>query len=120
MGQGVVQRVETLPCFDVDELDAAYERYLADNYEGQMVRMGGLYEHKRSKLLLKRKEFQDGEFPVIAIDEGNGNWAGYAKRAVLLLADGRHFGAGLRGTQAEMREILRAPRPAMATVASSR
>ena len=114
--RGYVQRVETLPCFTVEDLDNAYVKYLSENYEGQMVRLGGLYEHKRSKLLLKRKEFQDGEFPVLAVEEGNGNWAGYAKRAVLQLPDGRSFGAGLRGAQAELKALLEAPRPDMATV----
>ena len=116
LGGGVVQRVETIPCFTVADLDKAYERYLADNYEGQMVRMGGLYESKRSKLLLKRKEFQDGEFPVLAVEEGNGNWTGYAKKATLQLPDGRSFGAGLRGAQAELKALLGAPKPDMATV----
>jgi DNA ligase-1 len=103
-------------CASEADLNHAYEYYLAHDYEGQMVRLNGKYEHKRSKLLLKRKEFQDGEFPVLAIEEGNGNWAGYAKKAVLSLPDGRSFGAGLRGTQAEMKALLGAPRPATATV----
>ena len=116
LGQGIVQRVETLPCLEVVDLDNAYVKYLSENYEGQMVRLGGVYEHKRSKLLLKRKEFQDGEFPVLAVEEGNGNWTGYAKKARLLLPDGREFGAGLRGTQAELKALLGAPKPDMATV----
>ena len=116
MGRGMVQRVVTLPCFEVEDLDDAYEKYLSENYEGQMVRLDGKYENKRSKLLLKRKEFQDGEFPVVAVEEGNGNWTGYAKKATLRLADGRTFGAGLRGAQAELKALLGAPKPDMATV----
>ena len=116
LGRGIVQRVETLPCFEEVDLDNAYVKYLSENYEGQMVRHDGLYEGKRSKNLLKRKEFQDDEFPVLEVLEGNGNWAGYAKKAVLKLPDGRSFGAGLRGTQAEMKALLGAPRPDMASV----
>ena len=116
LGQGVVQRVETVPCLDQIDLDDIYERYLSENYEGQMVRLDGKYENKRSKLLLKRKEFQDGEFPVVTVEEGNGNWTGYAKKATLRLADGRTFGAGLRGAQAELKALLGAPKPDMATV----
>ena len=116
VGFGKVQRVETIPCFEAADLDAAYARFLSENYEGQMVRLGGPYEGKRSKLLLKRKEFQDGEFPVVAVEEGNGNWTGYAKKATLRLADGRTFGAGLRGAQAELKALLGAPKPDMATV----
>ena len=115
-GRGMVQRVETIPCSEEVDLNTIYEDYLARNYEGQMVRMGGLYEHKRSKLLLKRKEFLDDEFPVLEVLEGNGNWAGYAKKAVLQLPDGRSFGAGLRGTQEQMKALLGAPKPDKATV----
>lgn len=87
-------------------LNAHYERCLEDGYEGQMIRLNGAYEQKRSKMLLKRKDFIDDEFDVIAIEEGNGNWAGYAKRAVLRLKDGREFGAGIKGDQAYTRQLL--------------
>ena len=52
----------------------------------------------------------------MAVEEGNGNWTGYAKKATLRLADGRTFGAGLRGAQAELKALLGAPKPDMATV----
>jgi ATP-dependent DNA ligase len=74
-------------------LDAAYANCLEEGYEGQMVRLDGPYEQKRSKLLLKRKEFQDAEYDLVRVDEGLGNWAGYGKKAVLRLPDGREFGA---------------------------
>ncbi len=112
----VLHLVETWGCREKEHLDDEYERLLSLNYEGQMVRLDGPYEHKRSKLLLKRKEFLDAEFPVVAIEEGNGNWAGHAKRATLRLADGRPFGAGIRGTQSQMKALLTAERPATATV----
>ena len=113
---GVVQRVETRTISSENELNDVYVKYLSENYEGQMVRLDAPYEHKRSKKLLKRKEFLDAEFEVVAIEEGNGNWTGYAKKARLLLPDGREFGAGLRGTQAQMKALLGAPRPNLATV----
>jgi DNA ligase-1 len=116
LGQGVVQRVETMSCVTPTELDGMYEHYLKENYEGQMVRLNAPYEHKRSKKLLKRKEFRDGEFPVVEVLPGNGNWAGIAKKAVLSLPDGRQFGAGLRGTVAQMKALQAGPKPATATV----
>ena len=36
------------------------------------------YENKRTKQLLKRKEFQDAEFKIVEIVEGIGNRAGMA------------------------------------------
>lgn len=87
-------------------LNAHYEWCLDDGFEGQIVRLNGVYEQKRSKLLLKRKGFVSAEFRVIAIEEGQGTWSGYAKRAVLALPDGREFGAGIRGTQDYCRNLL--------------
>ena len=66
-----------------NNLDTLYELYISEGYEGQMVRKNFAYENKRSTSLLKRKEFQDAEYRVIDIDEGNGNRSGTAKHLVL-------------------------------------
>jgi DNA ligase-1 len=87
-------------------LDSVYGDYLADGYEGQMVRSNAPYEQKRSKTLLKRKEFQDAEFPVVRIEEGLGNWAGVAKKITCRLPDGREFGAGIKGNKTRAAELL--------------
>lgn len=87
-------------------LDQLYADYIQDGYEGQMVRIDAPYEQKRSKNLLKRKEFQDAEFTLIGLEEGLGNWAGYAKRAIFRLKDGREFGAGIRGSQEFCKALL--------------
>jgi DNA ligase-1 len=90
-----------------EQLDADYERCLELGYEGQMVRdPDAVYEHKRSKSLLKRKEFLTDEFKLLYVLEGQGNWAGYAKRVTFQLPDGRECGAGIRGTQDEMKALL--------------
>jgi DNA ligase-1 len=87
-------------------------------YEGQMVRHNIPYEKKRSKGLLKRKEFVTQEYPVISVEEGKGNWAGYVKRVNLELEDGRNFGAGIRGSQSVLKALLSAKCPDWATVRS--
>ncbi len=97
------------------KLDDRYAEFLAAGYEGQMIRISGPYEQKRSKLLLKRKEFHDREFPVDSIEEGQGNWAGYAKRAILRLDDGRTFGAGISGPRDYCQKLL-GTKPTIATV----
>ncbi len=72
-----------------------------------MIRLDTPYEAgKRSKNLLKRKEFMDDEFQLVRIEEGNGNWQGYAKRAVIRLPDGRECGAGIKGNQDFTRQLL--------------
>jgi len=101
-----IVKVQTLPIDHPSMLDKIYGIYLEAGYEGQIVRLNGPYEQKRSKQLLKRKEFQDDEFPVVGIEEGNGNWFGYAKRAILRLPDGREFGAGIKGDQTYCAKLL--------------
>jgi DNA ligase-1 len=89
-----------------DMLDDLNGKYTQDGYEGQMVRLDAPYDFDtRSKSLLKRKEFITEEFPIKRIEEGNGNWAGYAKRVVLDV-EGNEVGAGMRGTQDFAKKLL--------------
>ena len=55
------------------------------------------YECKRSKTLPKRKEFITEEYDVVRVEEGNGNWTGYAKRFILAMSNGTQFSSGVRG-----------------------
>lgn len=89
-----------------EKLDSIYGIWLEDGFEGQMVRIDSKYECKLSKSLLKRKEFITDEFKVVRVEEGKGNWAGYVKRFILELPDGTQFGAGVRGSQKVLKELL--------------
>lgn len=89
-----------------EDLDAAYADNIENQYEGQMVRINAPYENGRSKALLKRKEFFDEEFPLISVEEGKGNWEGYAKSCVIRLPNGEESKAGIKGNQAFTRELL--------------
>lgn len=97
LGDPRLVAVETLAAAHREALDTIYADYLSRGYEGQMVRLDWVYEHKRSAGLLKRKEFMDEEFEVVSIDEGQGNRSGMAGRVTLRLPDGRTFGAGIAG-----------------------
>jgi DNA ligase-1 len=106
-------RVATDTIHNQEELDAAYGRYLEDGYEGQMVRLNAPYDFdKRSKFLLKRKEFITDEFPVSRVIEGLGNWAGYAKAVEYILPgdkrleNGERPKAGIKGDQANAKKLL--------------
>ena len=97
--------VETEYCNSQAELDEMYSHYTEQGYEGQMVRNNQPYENKRSKNLLKRKEFITEEFDVVEVLEGSGNWAGYAKH--FILTDGNEtFKSGVRGNQATLKALL--------------
>lgn len=100
-----VRVVPTLRVDDQSALDQAYQEYITDGYEGQMVRYNTAYENKRSNNLLKRKDFQDDEFDVIRAEEGQGNWAGYIKRFVVDV-EGKEVGCGVRGDQAALRALF--------------
>lgn len=95
-----------------EELDAAYEKYVEEGYEGQIVRTNNCpYEHKRSKSVLKRKEFQTAEFRVKSVLEGQGNWAGFAKHMELYLpvqtdTEEGIFKTGMRGSQETLKKML--------------
>ena len=90
-----------------EEIDTLYGEFLEDGYEGGIVRLDSPYElGKRSKSLLKRKDFEDKEFKIVEIQEGKGNWSGYAKVVLFELEDGRTCGAGLAGTQEFTKEVL--------------
>lgn len=113
----VLQLVETQHTNTEEELDALYGDWLEQGYEGQMIRLNTPYQNKRSNFLMKRKDFLSEEFPVVAVHEGVGNWMGYIKRFTLRLPDAREFGAGVRGTQAALKELLEDGRtPDWATV----
>ena len=102
IGSEYIQLVPNHLCESVEDLDDTYSGYVSVGYEGQMVRIeDSEYQNKRSKNLLKRKEFITEEFDVVAVEEGQGNWSGCVKRFKF---DG--FDAGVRGTQAEMGDLL--------------
>jgi DNA ligase 1 len=106
-GDNPIQVVDTCIITSQESMDARYGEYLEEGYEGQMIRVNALYEqNKRSKSLIKRKEFLTDEFTVVAVEEGKGNWAGYIKRFILRLPDGREFGAGVRGNQQVLKDLF--------------
>lgn len=92
-----VRIVPTVHVLTRTGLDSLYEGYLEHGYEGQMVRIDKPYENKRTKYLLKRKEFSTDEFEVVEVLEGQGNWQGCVKHFVLRLNSEKTFQAGVRG-----------------------
>ena len=99
--------VPTHTCVDLNEVDELYNEYMSEGYEGQMVRVDFAYENKRSKKLLKRKDFTDSEYLVIGIDECDGNRVGTAKHLVCKdESSGKVFNSNIKGTFEYLAEIL--------------
>lgn len=86
-----------------DELDILNGEWVEQGYEGQMIRLDTPYENKRTKNLLKRKEFLTDEFKVLDILEGNGNWRGCVKHLLLEDFMGSTFKSGIRGSKDKLR-----------------
>jgi DNA ligase-1 len=101
-----IHHVESKRIGNAVDLDEDYGKLLAEGYEGQMIRLNTPYEQKRTKSLLKRKEFIDEEFEVIGILEGQGNWSGYAKSVMCRDNQGTVFNAGIKGNQDFTKELL--------------
>lgn len=99
--------VPTTPINNLILLDSVYDTYMSQGYEGQMIRLDKPYENKRSKSLLKRKEFQDAEYKVLDIDEGNGNRKGTAKHLVCICSKtNKVFHSNIKGDFEYLKEIL--------------
>lgn len=97
--------VPTAKVTNREALDAWYEHYLGMGFEGQMVRLNTPYEQKRSRNLLKRKEFKDAEFLIMDVIEGEGSRSGMAGAIKVQLAHGVTCDAGIRGGVAVYRQM---------------
>lgn len=102
-----IKLVPTSRVVNQGELDFHSAQYLAEGYEGQIVRISNAkYENKRSKQLLKRKQFVDREFTIVEIVEGQGNRTGIAGFITYELGDGRTFRSGIKGNYEYCRQLL--------------
>lgn len=94
--------------FSEEELKQKFGEYIEAGYEGIMVNSySGKYEQKRSKNILKYKEFIDEEFEILNITEGTGNRAGMFGRATLKMKDGKTFDSNARGNQEFYIDLLK-------------
>jgi len=99
--------VETDTCNNEDEVMELYGLYVDRGFEGQMLRLDGKYENKRSKNLMKHKSFIDAEFTIKDIVEGEGNRTGTAGYFVFETAEGKPFKSNVKGTWEETAEMLK-------------
>ena len=102
-----VKLVETHIADNVDEVMELYGEYVDKGFEGQMLRLNGKYENKRSKSLLKHKSFIDEEFEILDIVEGEGNRSGTAGYMVFNTGEGKRFKSNVKGTWDETAEMLK-------------
>jgi DNA ligase-1 len=98
--------VKTTEIHDREQLDRCYEDYVEAGYEGQMVRIDGPYENKRSAKLLKRKDFIDEEYKILGYEEGKGNRSGTIKHFKFESKTGKPFNSNVKGTFEYLADLL--------------
>lgn len=102
-----IKFTETTGVSSVEEVDTQHEKNLEAGYEGTMIRLNDYYVSKRTKSLIKRKEFYDAEYEILEILPGKGNWAGAAKKALCRdKVTGETFESGIRGKREVNKQIL--------------
>jgi DNA ligase-1 len=88
-----IVRVSTYTLHNENQVQEQFSMYVEQGYEGQILRLNGHYENKRSKSLLKHKEFIDEEYTILDVEEGIGNKAGMVGAFVFKNKDGKTFKA---------------------------
>lgn len=102
-----LRRVPSIIVGDQEEIDAIHSENLAAGYEGTMLRWGdaGYENGKRSKSLLKVKNFQDAEFEIIGFGWGKPYVRVDREYRVPIFrcktADGKEFDVTAHGTMEE-------------------
>ena len=90
-----------------DQIDEYHADCIEQGYEGIMLRDPSMvYEHTRSKKLLKYKHFIDEEYEVIDITAGKGIRSTMAGRIRCVTKEGIEFEASMRGTHEYFTELL--------------
>ena len=71
---------------------AIHAKFLADGYEGSIIRLDGLYKHGRSYDLMKFKDFSDTEATIIGYELGKGKREGTLGKFLMIDDDDNEFG----------------------------
>ena len=99
--------VENIKVNNHKEIELLHDEFVANGKEGAMIRIpDSPYENKRSKNLLKLKQFLDDEFIIVDVIEGIGNRSGMAGNIVCKMKDGRTFGASIKGGVEVNKDLL--------------
>ena len=106
-GYDYIVPVETCMAEGAAALDELYGKWVEKGYEGQMIRLDKTYENKRSKSLLKRKEFQDAEYTILGHGEGIGNRSGTVGHLHFETPNKTPFHSNVKGTFEYLSDLLK-------------
>lgn len=103
----MIKLVPTYEVYTMEDIEKYHDQFLSEGFEGSIVRLDlGPYEGKRSKQLLKKKDFTDEEFKIIDIVEGVGNRSGMAGNIIVELEDGQHCSSNIKGDFSYLTDLL--------------
>jgi DNA ligase-1 len=98
-----------VPTFNVKnlkEIEKYNEKFLSEGYEGSIVRLDlGPYENKRSKQVLKLKQWMDEEFEILDAIEGEGGRTGTIGKFIVKLNNGNTCKTNIKGNFDYLKDI---------------
>lgn len=108
LGKPNLVLVPTYKVNSIEEIHEWHAKFLEEGYEGTIIRRNNAsYENKRSKQLLKFKDFKDEEFKIIGAIEGVGGRTGTIGKFILQhdkVAD-QTFESNVKGGHDYLRQI---------------
>lgn len=105
-----IKVVPTVVINNEEELSDQKVKWIQEGYEGIMVRnMDSPYEGHRSYNLLKWKDFQDAEYKIVRVNEGQGKLAGHAGSFTFVTKDGKEFDAKMVGSIGRLKHYFKNP-----------
>ena len=88
----IIQVTPTYPVLNAEEARTYHHAFLAEGYEGSIIRANQLYKNKRSPYLLKVKDFSDTEATITGYEEGKGKRQGTLGKFLMTDDEGVEFG----------------------------
>lgn len=79
----LIKYVRCITCDNWEAVYAAHAQFIAEGYEGTILRMNTPYEWKRTDNLMKLKDMLSMDCKVVGITEGNGKYKGMMGNLVL-------------------------------------
>lgn len=98
--------VESYKVKSFEEIEKYHTIFIEEGYEGSIIRLDlGDYESKRSKQLLKYKNWKDDEFEIIDAEEGEGGRVGTIGKFWVKLPNNNKCKTNVKGNFEYLKEI---------------
>jgi DNA ligase-1 len=103
-----IKLVPTYEVFSLEDIEEYHAKFMDEGYEGSIIRLDlGNYENKRSKQLLKYKDWIDSEFEIVGYEEGEGGRTGTIGKFVVKhdKIAGKTFSSNVLGNHEYLRKV---------------